>query len=394
MLFLCLAQNFKGETLLREARHLGLRTVLVTTVGTRGRWDLGLAEEVFYLPTLRVVSEELLHSIGFLARHRLFSAIIPLDEQTVECAAHLREHLLLAGMSLERARLFRDKLAMRERANLPQPAFTGLIHHPTVHKFCQRVPAPWYLKPRSQAGSLGIQRLESERQLWPLLEELGDQQSHYLLEQAVDGPVFHVDSLVYAGQVVFAQVSAYGDSPFTIWNQGGVFSTLTVPKGDSTAVALAELNGRLLHNLGLERGVAHAEFIRCARTGHYHFLEVAARVGGANIDVLVEKASGVNLWREWLRMEVAALRGWPYVPPRPRAGYAGLLNCLARQEHPNLDSYDAPEVTWKLDKLQHAGLVVSGPDFEVIARLTAHYRDRFAQDFLAVLPPPTMVGRR
>jgi len=36
---------------------------------------------------------------------------------------------------------------------------------------------------------------------------------------------------------------------------------------------------------------------------------VAARVGGAGIDRLVEHASNVNPWVEWARVELAALRG-------------------------------------------------------------------------------------
>lgn len=80
---------------------------------------------------------------------------------------------------------------------------------------------------------------------------------------------------------------------------------------------------------GLARGVVHAEFLE--RGGRYYFLEAAARVGGANIDVLVEQSSGVNLWRSWLRMELCALRASGYNPPPQRPGYGAMLTCLTQQ---------------------------------------------------------------
>jgi biotin carboxylase len=55
------------------------------------------------------------------------------------------------------------------------------------------------------------------------------------------------------------------------------------------------------------RGVTHAEYIRAHADGRYYFLEIAARVGGAFIADLVEVSTGVNLWREWARIEVCEL---------------------------------------------------------------------------------------
>ena len=40
-------------------------------------------------------------------------------------------------------------------------------------------------------------------------------------------------------------------------------------------------------------------------TGSFTFSEIAARVGGAYIAEVLEAASGVNLWREWARLEIA-----------------------------------------------------------------------------------------
>ena len=59
---------------------------------------------------------------------------------------------------------------------------------------------------------------------------------------------------------------------------------------------------------------------------------------------------------EWARIEIATVRNESYQLPKTRQQFGGLMVCLARQEHPDLSAYNDPEVVWKLDKKQHAGL--------------------------------------
>jgi biotin carboxylase len=150
---------------------------------------------------------------------------------------------------------------------------------------------------------------------------------------------------------------------------------------------LLAFNAQLVTALGAERGATHAEYLRANADGQLYFIECAARVGGANIAEAVEFASGLNLWAEWAKIELAALRGQPYAAPAARHAYAAVLNCLARQEWPELAAYDDPEVVWRLHKPYHAGLILSTPDSGRLQTLVEAYSRRFAQDFLAVAPP-------
>ena len=154
---------------------------------------------------------------------------------------------------------------------------------------------------------------------------------------------------------------------------------------EATATAeLLDLNRRLLAALGLVRGVSHSEYIRGAN-GRLVFLETSARVGGAHIADLVEAATGVNMWAEWARIEVAGGDA-PYQVPPMRDDYAGLLVSLARQESPDLGAYDDPEVVWRLAKPNHAGLIVRSPSLARVDQLLASYAERFKADFVASLP--------
>jgi biotin carboxylase len=242
------------------------------------------------------------------------------------------------------------------------------------------------LKPRQEASAIGIKKIHAAEELWPLLDQLGDKQSTYLLEKFLAGDVFHVDSIVSENEVVFANVSKYGKPPMNVAQGGGIFTTFTVPRGSEEDSGLRAINRDLITALGLVRGVAHAEFIRAHADGHFYFLECAARVGGAYINEMVEAATRINLWREWARVEIAGGDASYHVPPL-REEYAGVILSLARQDDPDTSAYNDPEIFLRIKKHHHAGLVLRSPDPYRVPALLEGYAQRFAEDFLAVEPP-------
>lgn len=191
--------------------------------------------------------------------------------------------------------------------------------------------------------------------------------------------------MVSEGEIVFANVSKYGKPPMNVAH-GGVFTTFTVPRGSEDDSSLRAINRDLIAALGLLRGVAHAEFIRAHADGHFYFLECAARVGGAYINEMVEAATGINLWREWARIEVAGGDG-SYKLPTVREVYAGVILSLAKQENPDTSGYNDPEVFYRIKKHHHAGLILKSSDPRRIPALLENYARRFAEEFMAVEPP-------
>lgn len=241
------------------------------------------------------------------------------------------------------------------------------------------------LKPRQEASAIGIKKLSSANELWPLLEQLGDKQSSFLLEQFAPGEVYHVDSAVSEQEVVFANVSKYGKPPMNVAQGGGVFTTFTVPRESKEDSGLRQINRNLITALGLVRGVSHAEFIRAHGDGEFYFLECAARVGGAYINEMVEAATGINLWQEWARIEIAGGDG-SYHVPAAREEYAGVVLSLAKQEEPDTSAYNDPEVYLRIKKRHHAGLILRSTDQQRVQSLSESYAARFAEEFTAVQP--------
>ena len=387
LIFLCITTYEKGQEFMRECRREGCRVILLTAEKLRDAdWPRESLDDTFYLPEEIAISD-IVQAVSHLARGKKIDRIVALDEFDMETAATLREHLRIPGMGLTTMRYFRDKLAMRMRAldrHLRVPDFVPVVNHDDIRYYLDHVPGPWVLKPRQEASAIGIKKIHAPDEVWPMLEQLGDKQSTYLIEKFLPGDVYHVDSVVSESEIVFSNVSKYGKPPMNVAH-GGVFTTFTVPRGGEEDSALRKSNQDLIAALGLLRGVSHAEFIRAHSDGHFYFLECAARVGGAFINEMVETATGINLWREWARIEISGGDGSYKLPPL-REEYAGVILSLARQENPDTSAYNEPEVAQRIKKHHHAGLVLKSHDPLRIPALLENYAHRFAEDFLAVAP--------
>lgn len=389
--FLCIASYEKGQDFLRQCAEVGVKPTLLTVEKLHDAdWPLDAIEELATVPA-GLTREQLVNTVCWMARGRRFDRIIALDEFDLESAAQLREHMRIPGMGTTATAFYRDKLAMRtgaRDAGFLVPEFTPVLNYDDLRAYMARVRTPWLLKPRAEASALGIRKVHEPEQLWRMLDELGDRQSYFLLEQFVPGDIFHVDSIVSEGRVVFSVAHQYGRPPMQVMHEGGVFTTRTVDRQSRDWQELTALNGALAPALGMESGVTHGEYIRAHADGRYYFLEIAARVGGAFISDLVNVATGVNLWREWAKLEVANVRGERYTAPEPFASYAGSVLCLATTAEPDTSGFHAPEIVVRMKKHHHAGLIVRSEDPARVRELLDQYSTIFAERFLAQMPPP------
>jgi hypothetical protein len=208
------------------------------------------------------------------------------------------------------------------------------------------------------------------------------------LARFVAGEVFHVDSVVNDGKVVFSGANQYGRPPMQVAHQGGAYISRTVERGSTDEKSLFDANKKLIKVLRLERGATHAEFIKSDEDGKFYFLEIAARVGGAYIAEVLEAATGVNLWREWARVEIADGKGSTSKIKPTRKDYAGIILSLAKQEYPDTSGYVEEEIIHRVKKRHHAGLILRSPQLSRVNQLLTDYSSRFADDFVAVAPPP------
>ena len=391
---ICFATFFKGNDFMRECKAAGCHVILVTKEKMlQEDWPRDVLDEVFALPNDAPV-ELFLDLVSHIAKTRMPDRIVALEEFDVVIAALAREHVALPGMSSSTAKTFRDKYAMAvsaREAGLTVPEFVPAINNNEINAYMERVPPPWVLKPRSDVSAIGIRKVESREQVWHAIDELNQREtlreraSYHVLARFIPGEVFHVDSLVYGGRVVFAGVNKYGRPPLQVAHGGGAYISQTIPPESAEKKKLLEINRRLIKAMKMETGATHAEFIKSEADGDFYFLEIAARVGGAYIADVLEAASGINLWREWAKLEVADAKARPRL--KPRKEHAGIILSLARQEFPDTTAYDDPEIWYRVKKKHHAGLIVRSKHHARVTHLLDDYGRRFADDFIAVLPP-------
>jgi biotin carboxylase len=292
-------------------------------------------------------------------------------------------------MGLSTSRYFRDKLSMRVQAaeaGIRVPAFAALFHNDVINKFCDLVPAPWVLKPRSEASAAGIKKVWNKDELWHHIHNLGDRRHQFLVEQFKPGDVYHTDSLTFNHEVQFVWSSRYLATPFDVAHGAGIFRSATLDQKGKDAKALAKENAAVMKAFGMKHSASHTEFIKAHDDGKFYFLETSSRVGGAHLAVMVEAASGINLWREWAKIETAAARKSVYSVKPLRNDYAGILISLARQEWPDQSVFNAPEIVWKMNEHHHVGMVVQSPSSERIQQLLDEYAGIVQRDFHASAP--------
>ena len=389
--FVCVSNYFKGADFLIHLKELGNTVFLITSEKLRDKpWPFDHIDEVFYMAGQDVDwnLDHLLLGVGNLMKNNKVDAIVALDDFDVEKATFLRENLRIDGMGQTTGRYFRDKLAMRMRAKscgISNPNFCSLFNDHDINTFADTIPAPWVLKPRSEASASGIIKVYNKEDLWLHINEMGNNRFKYLVEQFRPGAVYHCDSLILDGKILFSITSKYLATPMEISQGGGIFRSANIPYNSDDDNAIKVVNEEVIKGFGLKHGAAHSEYIKCDEDGKIYFLETSSRVGGAHLAEMVDAASDINLWKEWAAIENALAKSMKYKLPKVKKGYAGIVLTLSKFQHPDLSSFSDSEVCFRVPLDYHAGLIVKSAKHERILELLDIYADRLVKDFATVV---------
>ena len=385
--FICISNYFKGNDFLINLKKLGNRVYLITSEKLRDKpWAVEYIDEIFFMPGQDIDwnLEDLLAGVSDLMRHKKIDAIVALDDFDVEKATYLRENLRIDGMGQTTGRYFRDKLAMRMRAKscgISNPQFCSLFNDHDINTFADTVAAPWVLKPRSEASANGIIKIFDKESLWIHINEMGNNRFKYLLEQFRPGAVFHCDSLVFNGKILFSLTSQYLATPMEISQGGGIFRSATIAYNSADDKAIKKVNEQVIKGFGLKHGASHAEFIKCDEDGKIYFLETASRVGGAHLAEMVHAASDINLWKEWAAIEDALAKEKSYDVPKIKKEFAGIVLTLSKFQNPDLSEFNDEEICFRVPLDYHAGLIVKSDKHARVRVLLDVYAERLINDF-------------
>lgn len=236
-------------------------------------------------------------------------AVIALSEYNLIHAAQIRASLGLANpMDVRTTYNARDKWLMKQCVSKCgiQAAEGALLESETgkaLVEGCGKV----VIKPTRGASSektyVGGKKAGNEFDGLVNPDECGDT---FLVERFVEGDIYHFDGLVHSGQILLVVGSKYVGNCLEFAN-GRPLASVQIDNGGDY-VAWVE---NCLRAVGIRNGAYHLEGIY-ANNGMC-FLEVGARAGGAGVVSCTEKATGVNLMQEEVKMH---LHGDNYTSPQ------------------------------------------------------------------------------
>ncbi|MFH8579808.1 ATP-grasp domain-containing protein [Streptomyces zaomyceticus] len=269
-----------------------------------------------------------------------FDEIIALSEFDLLRAARLRDLLGLRGQNEESAIAFRDKLVMKDllrEAGVPLAPYAPAADATSLIRFTQEHGFPIVVKPRRGGGSMGIEILHDEDELWNYATrttQLGtDDGAPLLVEAHVEHELFHIDGLVVDGHIQLIWPSTQGTTTCLGMLDGHMLHSTMLDADDPRLDDLRKLTTTALETLPTPTTtIFHAEIF--GTPDGLVFNEIASRMAGGRIEEQIRLGFGLHLPKLYIRAlaghelpripsEPARIGGLALFPPRP-----GLLRAV------------------------------------------------------------------
>ncbi|MFC9680511.1 acetyl-CoA carboxylase biotin carboxylase subunit family protein [Streptomyces sp. NPDC056948] len=256
------------------------------------------------------------------ARYGPPQGIVTLKEDDLLVAAALREEWGCPGPRTEFLEPFRDKYLMATavaEAGLDVPDFALAPDRRTVVEFGREHGWPLVVKPTRGSCSEGVVRLDGPEDV-PRLAFTGEP---LLVQRFQAGRIYHVDGVFTGTELLHWTASRYVNTclGFRTGNFLG-----SVEEDDATVLAAIGAHAvRVLAALTGQATVFHLEVFVDTVSGrpHVSFLEVGARVGGAEIAFVWREVHGYDLMNAAFQLQLE--RPLPSGAPRRDREFGGYL---------------------------------------------------------------------
>jgi len=199
--------------------------------------------------------------------------------------------------------LFTDKVAMKgavTAAGLRAPRYQECGAITDIAGFAAQQSYPLILKPIIGAASRGVHAVLSRTALVQLLHSIDI--SDYQCEEYIAGTVLHVDGIASCGEIGYLVASRYINNCLA-YNSGVPLGSVFIDE-DALTARIRSFTQRVLTTLGLTEGAFHLELI-LSETDELVFLELNARVGGAEITFLMRDLFGIDLVGAWVQLQLS-----------------------------------------------------------------------------------------
>lgn len=166
----------------------------------------------------------------------------------------------------------------------------------SIQKFADSYVFPIIIKPRSEAASVGVAKLNNLESVFDYLENSQNSLSELMVEEFISHKLLHIDG-VYNGDRTQYSVSRCTNCLHN--SESPAHISISVPSNNPLHSAVIKLVSRTVESLGVESGmIVHAEVFQDRGTGKLMVNEIACRLGGGRIRPAVLQNIGVDLVKD------------------------------------------------------------------------------------------------
>jgi hypothetical protein len=256
-----------------------------------------------------------------------FQHLFAFSENLLDLAARLRASHAIPGPGPVEIERFRDKQTMKtfvQRAGVRVPRWFACRSLQSATESALILGFPLIVKPVRGTASQGVYKIRSFEQLQAVCAALP--LDEYEIEEYIEGEVLHADGVVSRdGKCLFTSISRYVSSCLDF--ESGVPLGSIIQTDATVRERGQRFTEEVVRALDLRSSAFHLEFFDTGRD--FVFLEIAARVPGADVAYVIHDVCGVNLFRLWVdvalgkdvdapRAEFRESGGWLIIPrPKP-----------------------------------------------------------------------------
>lgn len=285
--------------------------------------------------------------------------IICTSELNMLQAARLREHFNLGRPHYDDVIVYKSKIAMKEKlrcAGIPCPQYNSLdvcLSPTSIKENFENIKSsfglPFILKPVDQSATYGVVKIHCFEDFETAATLHAKER--YEAEEFINGTLFHADSLIQSGEIVYFQASQYLSSGLDFLS-GHIHGSIPLQKSNPLFHKIYLFTQNVLKTLGWVDGSSHLE-VFLQENDELVFLEVSARPPGSLVVENYKRCFGVNIVDEDLKIKLDQFHPilqkqnqysfWAYFPWRP--------GIITHFNNPPLKG--SFEITWFIEEGDH-----------------------------------------
>ena len=247
-------------------------------------------------------SQKVIAELSEKLRGHTLDRIECLWEPAIMIAAELRQHFGVEGQTVEQARRFRDKEAMKialDEAGIRTPKHIAANTAAACWAAAEEIGFPLILKPIAGAGSADTYRVNDADELRAVLPRL----RHVPLvsvEEFVDGEEYTFDTITIDGKIAYYNIALYRPRPLIArsneWISPQVIALRDVD--DPKLAGGVRMGFEVIDALDFRTGFTHMEWY-LKDDGEVVFGEIGARPPGAHQVDQMKYACDFDVFRAW-----------------------------------------------------------------------------------------------